>query len=95
MPASRSFSSWPSAQLFKNTTASSTRGTPFQEAICENEVNDPFPNGADLEQDVDDLLTTIRIRGLDVVEGPHLLPHLGAEDSGTAEEPTPGEHLSE
>jgi len=43
-------------------------------------VNDPFPNDVDSEQRVDDLLTTIRTRGLDVVEGPHLLAHPAVEE---------------
>jgi len=42
-------------------------------------VNDSFPNDVDSEQDADDLLTTIRTRGLDVVEGPRLLPHPAME----------------
>ena len=45
----------------------------------DNEVNDPIPHHVDSEQDVDDLLTTIRTQGLDVVEGPDVLPR-GAMD---------------
>jgi RNA polymerase primary sigma factor len=37
-------------------------------------VNDPIPHDVDSEQDIDDLLTTIRTQGLDVVEGQELLP---------------------
>ena len=39
----------------------------------DNEVNDPIPHVVDSEQEVDDLLTTIRARGMNVVEGPDLL----------------------
>jgi RNA polymerase primary sigma factor len=42
-------------------------------------VNDPIPHDVDSEQDVDDLLTTIRTQGLDVVEGQALLPHAAME----------------
>ena len=42
-------------------------------------MNDPIPHDVDSEQDVDDLLTTIRARGLDVVEGPDVLPHAAME----------------
>jgi RNA polymerase primary sigma factor len=38
-------------------------------------VNDPIPHDIDPEQDVDDLLNTIRTQGLDLVETPELLPH--------------------
>jgi len=42
-------------------------------------VNDPIRHDLDSEQDVDDLLTTIRTKGLDVVEGRGLLPHSAVE----------------
>jgi RNA polymerase primary sigma factor len=43
------------------------------------QVNDAIPHDANSEQDVDDLLTTIRTQGLDVVEGQDLLPHAAME----------------
>ena len=36
-------------------------------------MNEPIPHDVDSEQDLDDLLTTIRTQGLDVVEGPDSL----------------------
>jgi RNA polymerase primary sigma factor len=42
-------------------------------------VNDAIPQNVDSEQDVDDLLTTIRTQGLDVVEGRDLLPRAAME----------------
>ena len=42
-------------------------------------MNDPIPHDVDSEQDVDDLLTTIRTQGLDVAEGADLLPHAAME----------------
>jgi len=38
-------------------------------------VNDAIPHNVNSEQDIDDLLTTIRTQGLDVVEGEGLLSH--------------------
>jgi RNA polymerase primary sigma factor len=40
----------------------------------DNEVNDLIPHDVHSAQDVDDLLTTIRTQGLDVLEGEPLLP---------------------
>jgi arginine deiminase len=42
-------------------------------------VNDPIPQVVDSEQEVDDLLTTLRTQGLDVVEGPDLLTDTARE----------------
>ena len=44
-------------------------------------MNDPIPHDVDSEQDIDELLTTIRTQGLDVVEGPDLLPHAAVEQT--------------
>jgi RNA polymerase primary sigma factor len=61
------------------TTAFSTRGSPYEKPSRDNEVNDPIPSDVDSEQDVDDLLTAIHTQGMDVVEGPHLLPNAAME----------------
>jgi RNA polymerase primary sigma factor len=59
-------------------------------------VNDPIPHVVDSEQEVDDLLTTIRTQGLDLVETPDLLPHTDREQrlEGALEDvdlnPSPG-----
>jgi RNA polymerase primary sigma factor len=42
-------------------------------------VNDPIPPVVDSEQEVDDLLATLRTQGLDVVEGPDLLTDAARE----------------
>jgi len=42
-------------------------------------MNDTIPHKVNSEQDLDDLLTTIRTQGLDVVEGEALLPHAAME----------------
>ena len=42
-------------------------------------MNDAIPHRVDFEQDIDDLLTAMRTRGLDVVEGQALLPHAAME----------------
>jgi RNA polymerase primary sigma factor len=42
-------------------------------------VNDAIPHKVDFEQDIDDLLTAMRTRGLDVVEGQASLPHAAME----------------
>jgi len=42
-------------------------------------VNDPIPHVVDSEQEVDDLLTTLRTQGLDVIEGPDLLTDTARE----------------
>jgi RNA polymerase primary sigma factor len=42
-------------------------------------VNDAIPHDVDSERDLDDLLTTIRTQGLDVGEGPDLLPRVAME----------------
>lgn len=42
-------------------------------------MNDPIPQHVDSEQDVEGLLTIVRTQGLDVVEGPDLLPHAAME----------------
>jgi RNA polymerase primary sigma factor len=44
-----------------------------------NEVNDLIPHDVHSAQDVDDLLTTIRTQGLDVLEGEPLLPYSALE----------------
>jgi RNA polymerase primary sigma factor len=41
----------------------------------DRELNTPIPHDAHSPQDVDDLITTIRTQGLDVLEGQPLLPH--------------------
>jgi RNA polymerase primary sigma factor len=56
------------------TTVFSTRGRPYEKLCRDNEVNDAIPQNVDSEQDLDDLLPTIRTQGLDVVEGRDLLP---------------------
>jgi len=61
------------------TIAFSTRGRPYEKLCRDNEVNDTIPHDVNSEQDVDDLLTTIRTQGLDVVEGRDLLPHAAME----------------
>ena len=71
-------SSLPSAALFKITIALPL-GDALTKATQDNDVNDPIPHDVDSEQDVDDLLTTIRARGLEVVEGPDLLTHAAME----------------
>jgi RNA polymerase primary sigma factor len=76
---SPSLSSLPSAPLFKITNASSMRGRPWEKLSRDNEVNDPIPHIVDSEQEVDDLLATLRTRGLDVVEGPDLLTDAARE----------------
>ena len=38
-------------------------------------MNDPIPHDVDSEQDIDDLLITIRTQGLDLVQAPDLLSH--------------------
>jgi RNA polymerase primary sigma factor len=45
----------------------------------ENEVNDLIPHDMHSAQDVDDLLTTIRTQGIDVLEGESLLPYSALE----------------
>jgi RNA polymerase primary sigma factor len=45
----------------------------------DNEVNDLIPNDVHCAQDVDDLLTTIRTQGLDVLDGEPLLPYSALE----------------
>ncbi len=45
----------------------------------DNEVNDLIPHDVHSAQDVDDLLTTIRTQGLDVLEGKPLLPYSALE----------------
>ena len=42
-------------------------------------MNDPIPHDVDSERDIDDLLTTIRTQGLDVVEGPDALARAAME----------------
>ena len=44
----------------------------------DNEVNDLIPHDMHSAQDVDDLLTTIRTQGIDVLEGESLLPYFGS-----------------
>ena len=59
-------------------------------------MNDAIPHKVNSEQDIDDLLITIRTQGLDVVEGQALLPHAAIEQrlEETAEDidlnPSPG-----
>ena len=43
-------------------------------------MNDPIPRFVDSEQEVDDLLTTLRARGMDVVEGPDPLTGSAREE---------------
>ena len=55
-------------------------GDALTKKLCmDNEVNDPIPHVVDSEQEVDDLLTTIRARGMNVVEGPDLLTDAARE----------------
>ena len=42
-------------------------------------MNDPIPHDVDSEPEVADLLTTIRARGMDVIEAPDALPHAAME----------------
>jgi len=61
-----------------------------------NGVNDLIPLDVHSAQDVDDLLTTIRTQGLDVLEGESLLPYsaleqrLGKEPEDIDLNPAPG-----
>lgn len=61
-------------------------------------MNDAISHKMNSEQDIDDLLTTVRTQGLDVVEGPALLSHAAMEQrlEETAEDidlnPPPGVH---
>jgi RNA polymerase primary sigma factor len=61
-----------------------------------NGVNDLIPHDVHSAQDVDDLLTTIRTQGLDVLEGEPLLPYsaleqrLGKEPEDIDLKPAPG-----
>jgi RNA polymerase primary sigma factor len=61
-----------------------------------NEVNNLIPHDVHSAQDVDDLLTTIRTQGLDVLEGEPLLPYsaleqrLGKEPEDIDLNPAPG-----
>src|SRR6266852_9524738 len=52
-----------------------------KEKCCptDNEVNDLIPHDVHSEQDVDDLLTTIRTQGLNVLEGEPLLAYSALE----------------
>ena len=43
-------------------------------------MNDPIPHVVDSEQEVDDLLTTLRTQGMDVVEGPDPLTDTAREE---------------
>ena len=64
--------------------------------LTDNEVNDLIPHDGHSAQDVDDLLATIRTRGLDVVEGEPQLPwstleqKLGKEAEDVELDLTPG-----
>jgi len=46
---------------------------------ADTEINDSAPLGVHSAEDVDDLLTAIRTRGLDVLEGEPQLPYSGLE----------------
>jgi RNA polymerase primary sigma factor len=52
---------------------------------ADNEVNDLIPNDTHCVEDVDDLLTTIRTQGLDVIDGEPPLPY-SALEQGLAKE---------
>jgi len=49
--------------------------------MCDREMNNPIPAGVHSAEDVDDLLTAIRTRGLDVLEGEPQLPYSALEQS--------------
>jgi len=57
-------------------------------------VNDLIPHDVRSAQEVDDLLTTIRTQGLDVLEGEPLLPYSAlnkaCEGRGHRSQPAPG-----
>jgi len=57
------------------TTHFSRAGRRYEKLDRDNEVNNINPHEVNSEQDIDDLLTTIRTQGLDMVEGHALLPH--------------------
>jgi len=76
---SLSLSSLPSTPLFKIKPPLPRGGSPYEKLCTDNRVNDPIPHVVDSEQEVDDLLTTLRMQGMDVVEGPDLLPHAAME----------------
>jgi len=56
------------------TTHFSRAGRRYEKLNRDNEVNNINPHEVNSEQDIDDLLRTIRTQGLDVVEGQALLP---------------------
>ena len=67
-----------------------------QDFATDSEMNNPIPPGVHSAEDVDDLLTAIRTRGLDVLEGEPQLPYSALEQriAGEADEidvnPIPG-----
>ena len=77
---SLSLSSLPSDPPFKIKPPFPRGGRPCEKLCRDNEVNDPTPHVVDSEQEVDDLLTTLRTRGMDVVEGPDPLTDTGREE---------------
>ena len=63
----------------RQTTGFSIRDDGHEKLCGDDQVNDAIPHKVDFEQDIDDLLTAMRTRGLDVVEGQALLPQATME----------------
>jgi RNA polymerase primary sigma factor len=72
---SLSLGSLPSAVPLKITIRFFDAGGPYEKLCRHNEVNDAISHEVNSEQDTDDLLTTIRTQGLEVVEGQVRLPN--------------------
>jgi RNA polymerase primary sigma factor len=77
---SLSLSLLPSTPLFEIKPPLPRGGSPYEKLCNDNEVNDPIPHVVDSEQEVDDLLTTLRTQGMDVVEGPDPLTDTAREE---------------
>ena len=76
---SLSLSSLPLLHCSRSQTLLPPGGRPYEKLCRDNELSDPIPHDVESEQDVDDLLTNIRARGLDVVERPDLLTDTARE----------------